>query len=333
MPKSSRKQKELEPEPEEEEVELPKPTGKKKKRSAEDGGKKAKKSKKSAPVEEEEQSEGNVHAEEEEKERFEGEADEEQQEEEQQEEEQFEGEADEEQQVEEQFEEEEGEAEGEGEDGEEGHAEGARKKKMTRNRKAKLVGYRNLAKAAGFSDKYADDAMGSAGLDGQACLLSVADAVRCHRFVPATAGATTYGIDEYSKRHALFAKGVPAAAARESQANLDLVLRSAMNEATVRAMESGKKTISASMMQSVLRSAADNMLFTAVVPPLGLVRYGQSQGMISSTGADSCKKQEEKAEASKAKKLASEYDKAQAERRAAARKVREAKKAALVGAA
>jgi hypothetical protein len=304
MPKSSKKQKEPEVEPEEE-VELPKPAGKRKKRP-EDGGKAANKSKKSEPVEEE-ASEGDVYAEEEE--RFEGEADEEQQVAEQPEEEEEEGEA------------------------KEVDPEAARKKKMMRNRKAKLVGYRNLAKAAGYSDKYADDVMGSAGLDGQACLFSLADAVRCHRFVPATAGATTYGIDEYSKRHALFAKGVPAAAARESQVNLDLVLRSAMNEATVRAMEAGKKTISASMMQSVLRSAADNMLFTAVVPPLGLVRYGQSKGLISASEADSAKKQEEKSEAAKAKKMAAEYDKAEEERRAAARKVREAKKAALVGAA
>ena len=150
--------------------------------------------------------------------------------------------------------------------------EAARKKKMMCNRKARLVGYRNLAKAAGYLDKYPDDVVGSAGLDGQACLLSLADAKRCTRFVPATPGATTYGLDEFSKRHELFKKSMPDGAAWESQVNLDLVLRAALNDATVRAMEAGRKTISASMMQSVLRGPAQNMLFTSVVPPVGLVR-------------------------------------------------------------
>lgn len=306
MPNPSKKQPELE----EEEVLLPKPASKnKKKRPVQQDNKKARKSKKSESAEEQ-PSEDDVYAEEEQEEHFEGEADEEQQVAEQPEEQEENG------------------AEGETE---EQDPNAARKRKMMRNRKAKLVGYRNLAKAVGYLDKCSDDAMGSAGLDAQACMISLADAVRCHRFVPATAGATTYGIDEYSKRHALFALGVPAAAARESQVNLDLVLRSAMNEATVRAMEAGKKTISASIMQSVLRSAADNMLFTAVVPPLGLVRFGQSKGLLSSSEVDNAKKQEEKAEASKAKKMAAEYDKATEERRAAARKVRAEKKAALAG--
>tara|TARA_Y100000389_G_scaffold196735_1_gene230158 strand:+ start:1359 stop:2291 length:933 start_codon:yes stop_codon:yes gene_type:complete len=308
MPNPSKKQPELE----EEEVLLPKPASKNKKKRPVQDNKKARKRKKSDSAEEQ-PSEDDVYAEEEQEEQ----------------EEHFEGEADEEQQVAEQPEEQE-------DNGDEGEPEeqdpdAARKRKMMRNRKAKLVGYRNLAKAVGYLDKCSDDAMGSAGLDAQACMISLADAVRCHRFVPATAGATTYGIDEYSKRHALFALGVPATAARESQVNLDLVLRSAMNEATVRAMEAGKKTISASIMQSVLRSAADNMLFTAVVPPLGLVRFGQSKGLLSSSEVDNAKKQEEKAEASKAKKMAAEYDKTTEERRAVVRKVRAAKKAALAG--
>lgn len=191
---------------------------------------------------------------------------------------------------------------------------------MMRRKKAKLVGYRNLARAAGYLDKYADDVNGSAGRDGTGCVVSIADAKRCHMFVPATPGATSYGNhDEFSKRHALFAKGMSDSAARESQVRIDSVMRGIVREALLRTVEAGKKTISASVMQSVLRPASENMLFTAGVPPLGLVRYGQTKGLLSTSAADAAKKQEEKAEASKARKLVAEYVKSEQERLAAMR--------------
>ena len=310
MPRAKKQQPELEPE-EDEEVALPVPSGKRKLSSGA-GEKRAKKSKKAAPP-------PDPVSEDEEEEAYEQEKGDYEQEEE------FAGEADEEQQVAQQPAEEEEE--------EEEDPNAARKKKMMRNRKARLVGYRNLAKAAGYLDKYPDDVVGSAGLDGQACLLSLADAKRCTRFVPATPGATTYGLDEFSKRHELFKKSMPDGAARESQVNLDLVLRSALNDATVRAMEAGKKTISASMMQSVLRGPAQNMLFTSVVPPVGLVRFGQAKGLLHSSEIDASKKAEEKAEASKAKKMATDHEKAEEKRLAAARACRELKREAAARAA
>tara|TARA_B100001109_G_scaffold242059_1_gene226701 strand:+ start:3773 stop:4720 length:948 start_codon:yes stop_codon:yes gene_type:complete len=311
MPRAKKQQPELEPE-EDEEVALPVPSGKRKLSSGA-GEKRAKKSKKAAPP-------PDPVSEDEEEEAYEQEKGDYEQEEE------FAGEADEEQQVAQQPAEEE-------EEEEEEDPNAARKKKMMRNRKARLVGYRNLAKAAGYLDKYPDDVVGSAGLDGQACLLSLADAKRCTRFVPATPGATTYGLDEFSKRHELFKKSMPDGAARESQVNLDLVLRSALNDATVRAMEAGKKTISASMMQSVLRGPAQNMLFTSVVPPVGLVRFGQAKGLLHSSEIDASKKAEEKAEASKAKKMATDHEKAEEKRLAAARACRELKREAAARAA
>ena len=236
--------------------------------------------------------------------------------------EEFEGEADEELKVAEQPEDEEEEQE------EETDPQLERRKRMMRNRKAKLVGYRNLAKAVGYLDKYTDDVVGSAGLDGQACIVSCADTRRCTRFVPATPGATTYGSDEFSRRHAIFKKRIPDSAIRVSQVYIDLVMRAALNDALMRTVEAGKKTISASMMQSTLRVPAQNMLFTAVVPPVGLVRFGQAKGLLRSSEADTQKKAEEKAEASKAKKMVAEYARAEEERLAAARKIREAKRAA-----
>ena len=310
MPRAKKQQPELEPE-EDEEVALPVPSGKRKLSSGA-GEKRAKKSKKAAPPPDPVSGDEEEEAYEHEKGDYE-------------QEEEFAGEADEEQQVAQQPAEEEEE--------EEEDPNAARKKKMMRNRKARLVGYRNLAKAAGYLDKYPDDVVGSAGLDGQACLLSLADAKRCTRFVPATPGATTYGLDEFSKRHELFKKSMPDGAARESQVNLDLVLRSALNDATVRAMEAGKKTISASMMQSVLRGPAQNMLFTSVVPPVGLVRFGQAKGLLHSSEIDASKKAEEKAEASKAKKMAADHEKAEEKRLAAARACRELKREAAARAA
>lgn len=188
------------------------------------------------------------------------------------------------------------------------------KAKMKRNKKAKLVGYRSLARSAGYIDRVKGDTVSASGIDGTSCLISIADAKRLMRFTPTTAGSTNFGLEEYSKRHDLFKNGVPSSAARETQARCDAALRAAMNQAVLRAAETGKKTISASMMMSVLRPYSDKMLFTAVVPPIGLIRHAQDEGVLNATEKDAVMKAEEKKENVKTKKICEDYEKAEQER-------------------
>jgi hypothetical protein len=210
---------------------------------------------------------------------------------------------------------------------EEEDEETTRKRKlsaMRRKKKAKLVGYRSLARSAGYIDRLAGDNNTTSGIDSLSSLLSVADAKRLMRFVPATPGATSFGLDEFTKRHDLFKQGVPASTARETQARCDSAMRSIMNQVVLRAAETGKKNITASMMASVLRPYSENMLFTSVVPPVGLVRYAQDEGILSSKDADKKLKEDEKKENSAAKKIAADWDASEAKRLEAARARRSA---------
>ena len=69
-----------------------------------------------------------------------------------------------------------------------------------------------------------------------------------------------------------------------------MIMRSVMNDAFLRSVEANKKTISASTMASVLRPYASLMELTAVVTPLGLVRYGQENGIINPSSEEELKK-------------------------------------------
>lgn len=159
-------------------------------------------------------------------------------------------------------------------------------KALTKKRKkAKLVGYRSLSKTAGYGDGFrstTNDCLGS--------LLSEADAKRLMRFVPVTPGSAGFASDEFMRRFDLFKNSVPGSAARETQARCDAILRSAMDQAVLRSVEAGKTTVSASNMASVLRQYVPNMEFTAVVPPLGLVRYAQEAGVLNPLTEDQLKK-------------------------------------------
>lgn len=155
-----------------------------------------------------------------------------------------------------------------------------------------------------------------------ACLLSNSDAKRLMTFVPATPGATSYGLSEFTLRHNLFAKGVPASTARATQVRCDAVMRAVMNQAVLRIADSGKKQVNASTMAAVLRPYAERMELTSVVPPLGLIRYAQKQGVLSNTSKDKERTKEEKQLNEKTKDIAEawrlEKNKRAEERRAKA---------------
>ena len=194
--------------------------------------------------------------------------------------------------------------------------------KKRRNKKAKLVGYRSLARQVGYSDRVKGNSLTASGIDGMHSLISIADAKRLMRFVPSTPGSTSFGVDEVVKRQNLFEMGVPKSAARETQARCDAVLRSVMNQVVLRAAETNKKTISASDMMSVLRPYSQNMMFTSVSPCIGQVRHAQDMGILSATEKDKNAKVEEKKDNLKAKKSWDEYQKSEEMRKAALREKR-----------
>ena len=181
-------------------------------------------------------------------------------------------------------------------------------KALTKKRKkAKLVGYRSLSKTAGYVDT-GPKGVHSTTNDCLGSLLSEADAKRLMRFVPATPGSAGFAGDEFMQRLYLFKNSVPGSAARETQARCDAILRSAMDQAVMRSVEAGKKTVSASTMASVLRQYAPNMEFTAVVPPLGLVRYAQDAGVLNPLTEDELKKRgDEKKENTANKKAYTDF--------------------------
>jgi hypothetical protein len=105
-------------------------------------------------------------------------------------------------------------------------------------------------------------------------------------------------------------------------------MRSVINEAVLRAVEGGKKTVSASLMHSVLRKYAENMEFTSVETPLGLLRFAQKEGVLGHTDADLEAKADEKKANAANKKLALDFAKAEEARLLARREAVAAKKAA-----
>ena len=202
----------------------------------------------------------------------------------------------------------------------------AKKKALARRkRKAKLVGYRTLARQAGFVDHSVAGRVSDGG-DAIRSLISISEAKRLMRFVPATPGAIGFSADEFKKRLELFKSSVPASAARETQARCDVVLRAVMNQVVARTVEAGKKTVSASAVAAVLRPYASKLDLTAVAPPRGLVRYAQDEGILDSREADVDERKDDKKQATANKKLFTEFAEAE-QRRVEAVRAKRAQKA------
>lgn len=195
-----------------------------------------------------------------------------------------------------------------------------------KRKKAKLVGYRSLSKTAGFMANSENGEILPSSFDCLSSLLSVADAKRLMRFVPATPGAPGYDAEEFAQRMELFKQSVPASAARETQAHCDAAMRAVMNQAVMRAVESGKKTISPSMMAAVLRPYASNMEFTSITPPLGLLRFAQNSGLLNVPESDHNKTADEKKICSANKKAYNEFIESEERRKSKAKADRAVKK-------
>ena len=194
----------------------------------------------------------------------------------------------------------------------------ARIASIRKNRKAKFVGYRGLAKVAGYIDTVKHDAA-AAGKDSFASVLSPADTRRLARFYPAMPGAANYeNDDEFKKRFELATASLSAAAVRELQARLDSVFRSVVNETVMRASEGGKKLVGANVVHSVIRPYLSRLEFSAAAP-LGIVRHAQELGVLAAGEDDQSSKAEEEKVAAASKKIVDDYEAAELARREARR--------------
>ena len=174
-----------------------------------------------------------------------------------------------------------------------GTAEEKAKKKLRRQREHKRVsGYRAKAAECGF--KKSNSIAGTGGIDMFASALTPADAKRLMRFVPEILNKSTYDKAECAARMKLSTESVPGSAARETQARCEAVLRKFMNEAILRTVEKGATRLDAATMQAVLRPYQYNLSFSSVLPPKGLVRHAQGQGVLSATAADEASMDQEK---------------------------------------
>ena len=204
-----------------------------------------------------------------------------------------------------------------------GTAEEKAAKKLRRQRDHKKVsGYRNKAKECGFTS--GGGVIGAMGLDSFAAALTPADAKRLMRFVPEVLNKSSFDKPECMARMKLSAEPVPASAARETQARCEAVFRKIMNEAVLRTAEKGVARVDAATMQSVLRPYQYGMTFSAVLPPKGLVRHAQGEGVLSASVGDEAVAESEKTENRELAATAKRLDKAEEERKEAFKARREA---------
>ena len=206
--------------------------------------------------------------------------------------------------------------EGDEEEDEAGTAEEKAKKKLRRQREHKKVsGYRAKAAECGF--KKGNGVIASAGMDMFASALTPADAKRLMRFVPEVLNKSSYDKNECAARMKLSTESVPATAARVTQARCEAVLRKIINESVLRSVEKGAMRIDAATVQSVLRPYQYNMSFSSVLPPLGLIRHAQGEGILSANAKDEAGMEQENNDNKELAGAAKQLDKAEEARKAA----------------
>ena len=172
-----------------------------------------------------------------------------------------------------------------------------------RRKKAKLVGLRKLAQECGYNNGSNGDIHSAAGMDGTHCLITLSDAKRLTRFIPASPDKISYYEDEFTQRQAVSKLLISSEGLRQTQARCDYALKMILNQAAVRCGETNAKQITPAIVQSVLRPYASRMHFTAVVPPLGLVREAQRQGVLDYPDLDKNKAEVERETCKKIKEL------------------------------
>ncbi len=165
----------------------------------------------------------------------------------------------------------------------------------------KVSGYRRKAKEAGYAR--GATAVEASGLDAFMSCISNSDARRLMKYFPENIGNSSYDKDEFNDRIGLSIESIPPSAAREAQARIEAVFRGIINEAALRATEGGKMRIDAGIIQSILRKYTPYLKYTAVTPPIGLVRYAQEMSILGSSELDATKTSDDKHIAKKMKEI------------------------------
>jgi hypothetical protein len=157
-------------------------------------------------------------------------------------------------------------------------AERAAKKLRKRRLARKLSGYRKKAKEGGFDSK--GGPLSGSGVDVFGSAISQACAKRLMRFVPEWLDQGSYDAAEVKERLEIKAESMPASAARETQARCEAALRNIVNRSVLRMSSQGKMRLDAATVYEVLREHLHGMMFTAVLPPQGLVRDAVNKGAL-----------------------------------------------------
>ena len=157
-------------------------------------------------------------------------------------------------------------------------AERAAKKLRKRRLARKLSGYRKKAKEGGFDSK--GGPLSGSGVDVFGSAISQACAKRLMRFVPEWLDQGSYDATEVKERLEIRAESMPASAARETQARCEAALRNIVNRSVLRMSSQGKMRLDAATVYEILREHMHGMMFTAVLPPQGLVREAVNKGAL-----------------------------------------------------
>lgn len=144
---------------------------------------------------------------------------------------------------------------------------------------ARLGGIRKAALKAGYSRRQNASRFETRGLDIEQSLLTTADIQRMARSIPLNYDKGSYSPEENAMRLSLMHDTLPVGAAREIVAFVEPLFRNVVGECVDRQARLKTSRISPSTMHAVLKKYADLGVFTALVPPAGLVRFAKEQGV------------------------------------------------------
>jgi len=208
--------------------------------------------------------------------------------------------------------------------------ESARKSLTLARQGQKLSGLRKSALKSGFSRRQGASRAEVKGLDIEQSLITPSDIARLAHAIPLNFDKGSYEASEVEMRTELIHESLPMGAAREIIAFVEPLFRGVMTEAVDRQFRLKTSRITPSTMNACLKKYNDLGVFTACVPPKGLVRYGKEHGVDlvkrgdESKGwlmnvSDEDKKQwkKDKAENKQAKKMFDDAKVAEEERKAA----------------
>ena len=170
----------------------------------------------------------------------------------------------------------------------------AMEKTTNERRAAKVKGYYKGAVAAGYGDikqssvQERDFSMANArGTDSYKPLLSMSDVLRLATYVPPQPDQASYSPEEFKLRLELMDTTLPVDAARELLANADQVFRQIINRSTAVAMQQrSAHYVKPQHALAFLKPIAENMLFSSITAPAGLVAHAKGEEVLEATDVD-----------------------------------------------